>query len=83
MSFRICTPSGSHIYGNRDLGIELDDDGLCEIQSTERSHMHPYKSSQNTVKAGLVGDALTMTDLSYTPVCHFGGTAPAWTSRTR
>jgi hypothetical protein len=83
MSSRICTSSGSHIYGNGDLGIELNDDGLRGIQSTERSHMHPYKFSENTVKTGLVEHALTMTDLSYTPVCHFGGTAPAWTSRTR
>jgi hypothetical protein len=52
MSSRICTPSGSHIYGNGNLGIELNDGGLCGIQSTECSHMHPYKSNETEVKTG-------------------------------
>ena len=63
--------------------MELNDGCLCGIQSTECSRMHPYKSSQNAVKTGIVGDSLTMTDLFHTSARHFGGTATTWSSRTR
>ena len=49
MSSRIRTSLESHIYGNGDLGIELNGGCLCGIQSVEYSHMHPYKSSRNAV----------------------------------
>ena len=83
MSSIICTPLGSHICGNGDLGIERNNGYLCGIQSTEYSRMHPYKSSQNAVKTGIVGDSLTTTDLCYTSARYFGGTATARSSRTR
>ena len=83
MSSIICTPLGSHICGNGDLGIERNNGYLCGIQSTEYSRMHPYKSSQNEVKTGIAADSLTTTDLCYTSARYFGGTATVRSSRTR
>ena len=52
MSSRIRTSLESHIYGNGDLGIELNGGCLCGIQSVEYSHMHPYNLVKTRSKRG-------------------------------
>jgi hypothetical protein len=83
MSSRICTPSGSHIYGNGNLGIELNDGGLCGYKVLNAHICTPINLMKPRSKPGIVGDSLTMSDLFYMSVCHFGGTATVRSSRAR